>query len=67
MNVIKVASQSTMGGPHINIVSIFQNIYYERDCKIYNLYKGCSINFTRAFIGWGLVNASYEMLKNIIY
>lgn len=56
-----------MGGPYINIIKIFQQIYNERNRKLVNFYKGCSVNFTRAFLSWGLINSSYEFFKGIIY
>lgn len=66
-NVLKVSCQSTMGGPYMSILKIFHQIYNERNRKLVNLYKGCSVNFSRAFISWGLINSSYEIFKNILY
>lgn len=66
-NVVKVAMQNTMGTPKIGMWTAFYNIYKERGSKIGNVYKGCTVNCTRAFISWGIMNTAYEHLKKILH
>lgn len=66
LNVAKVVMQSTMGTPKQSIIDAFKLIYYERDSKIRNIYRGCSINSMRAFVSWGIISVSYEGIKRLI-
>lgn len=67
INVLKVAMQSSVGGPGQKMLVVAKQIYVDRGCKISNVYKGVSVNCTRAFISWGIMNAAYENLKKIFY
>lgn len=67
LNVIKVAMQSTMGTSSISMWLAFLNVYKERGSKIANVYRGCTVNCTRAFISWGIMNTAYEHMKKILY
>lgn len=58
--------QSTMGTSSISIRQAFLNVYNERGRKISNVYKGVSINCSRAFISWGIVNTAYEHIKKFL-
>jgi hypothetical protein len=31
------------------------------------MFRGVHINFTRSLISWGIINASYEVIKNKFY
>lgn len=66
-NVVKVAMQNTMGGPNLSISETFRNVYRERGSKIRNVYKGVSINCSRAFLSWGIINVSYEGIKRLFF
>lgn len=66
-NVVKVSMQSTMGTTRISMWTAFMNVYRERGSKIANVYKGCTINCTRAFISWGIMNTAYEHMKKLLY
>lgn len=66
LNVAKVVMQSTMGTPKQSIIDAFKLIYHERDSKIRNIYRGCSINSIRAFVSWGIISVSYEGIKRLI-
>lgn len=55
--------QSTMGTSSLSIHKAFMNVYRERGSKISNVYKGVTINCSRAFISWGIVNTAYEHIK----
>lgn len=67
MNVLKVAMQSTIGGPRQKILDVAHQVYEERGRKISNVYKGVSMNCTRAFFSWGIMNVAYEFLKKHMY
>ncbi|XP_055601793.1 mitochondrial nicotinamide adenine dinucleotide transporter SLC25A51-like [Uranotaenia lowii] len=67
LNVLKVMMQSRCGGPHDSMWVAMQQIYRERDCKLRNVYKGVSMNCTRAFFSWGIMNSAYEQLKKVFY
>ncbi|KAG7304304.1 hypothetical protein JYU34_011244 [Plutella xylostella] len=67
LNVIKIAMQCELGGPHRTMVYEFKYIMRKRDFRIANFYHGAWLNISRAFLSWGIINASYEVLKKIVY
>lgn len=67
LNVLKVATQSHLGGPFINLVDIFKQVYRERGGKLRYIYHGVQSNCFRAFLSWGVMNAAYENMKKIFY
>lgn len=67
LNVIKVSMQSTIGTASTNVWQALMNVYNERGRKIRNVYKGVSVNCSRAFISWGIVNTAYEHIKKVMY
>lgn len=62
LNVVKVRMQSKVGGEFHSFVPTFRVILSERNFSIKKLFRGVHINYTRAFISWGIVNATYEFL-----
>ncbi|PZC87255.1 mitochondrial nicotinamide adenine dinucleotide transporter SLC25A51 [Helicoverpa zea] len=67
LNVIKIAMQCELGGPHRTIVYEFQYILRKRGSKFTNFYHGALLNISRAFLSWGIINASYEVFRKILY
>lgn len=67
INVLKVTMQSKLGGPNESMWVALQQVYNERDRKLRNVYKGVSMNCTRAFFSWGIMNSAYEQLKKVFY
>lgn len=67
INVLKVTMQSRIGGPYDSMWVALRQVYNERDRKLRNVYKGVSMNCTRAFFSWGIVNSAYEQLKKVFY
>ncbi|XP_075236376.1 mitochondrial nicotinamide adenine dinucleotide transporter SLC25A51 [Lycorma delicatula] len=61
-NVLKVHVQSRLGGPYQGFIAAIKEMYIERNRSISGFYRGVSVNCTRSFISWGLINVSYEML-----
>lgn len=67
LNVTKVVIQSRIGGPYDNMFKVLRYIYNERGRSIKNVYKGLNMNCVRAFFSWGIMNAAYENLRELIY
>lgn len=66
INVIKARMQVQVGGSYTSIYSAFKTIYVERDRSVKRFFHGVHLNYTRALISWGIINASYELLKRIL-
>lgn len=68
VNVIKTKVQTQTGGSQfLSISSAIKLVYEERQRSITKIYYGVHLNFTRSFISWGVINASYEMLRKLMY
>lgn len=67
LNVIKINMQCRLGGPHQSIIVEFKDILSKRNFKMLNLYHGALLNISRAFLSWGIINASYEVFRKIVY
>ncbi|XP_063224107.1 mitochondrial nicotinamide adenine dinucleotide transporter SLC25A51 isoform X2 [Bacillus rossius redtenbacheri] len=63
-NVIKVHVQSKLGGKFESTIKF--TIQMVREHGVRSLYRGVHLNYTRAFVSWGIINASYEYLKTVI-
>lgn len=66
LNVIKVHMQNQLGGPYQSVWSAVNEIYHARDGSLSKFYRGVHMNYTRSFISWGVINVSYEHLKNFV-
>ncbi|XP_067014052.2 mitochondrial nicotinamide adenine dinucleotide transporter SLC25A51 [Anabrus simplex] len=64
LNVIKVHMQSKLGGPFEGLWTVVYQICSERGLR--NMYRGVHLNYTRAFISWGVINVSYEYLRKLL-
>lgn len=67
VNVVKTQMQSTVGGPFPSFWKSFKCVYAERNYSIRNLFRGVHVNYSRSLLSWGLINASYELIKNYLY
>ncbi|XP_076763114.1 mitochondrial nicotinamide adenine dinucleotide transporter SLC25A51 isoform X1 [Xylocopa sonorina] len=67
MNVIKIHMQSKIGGDFEKFVTVTREIYIARNRSIMSFYKGVHLNCMRSFISWGVINASYDFLKEIMF
>ncbi|KAL6255145.1 hypothetical protein P5V15_013478 [Pogonomyrmex californicus] len=67
MNVIKIHMQTKIGGDFEKFLAVTREVYVSRDRSITSFYKGVHLNYMRSFISWGVINASYDFLKNIIF
>jgi hypothetical protein len=67
INVIKVHMQSKIGGDFESVMKCVRDLYIARDRSIKSFYKGVHLNFIRSFISWGVINASYDILKKVLF
>lgn len=67
LNVMKIAMQCELGGPHRTVTYEFRYILNKRGSNFANLYHGALLNISRAFLSWGIINASYEMFRKMLY
>ncbi|XP_076361018.1 mitochondrial nicotinamide adenine dinucleotide transporter SLC25A51-like [Tachypleus tridentatus] len=67
VNVIKAKMQVQCGTRFLSFSEAFALTYYERDCSLRKLFYGVHVNYTRAFVSWGIINASYEFLEKLVY
>jgi len=66
INIVKTHMQCRIGGPFYSLSKTFELVYIERDRSIRKLFYGVHVNYTRALISWGIINASYELLWNLM-
>lgn len=66
LNVIKTRMQCRLGGTFESPWSAFNSILMERGGKVTELFRGVHLNYTRALLSWGIINASYELLINML-
>lgn len=59
--------QCTLGGSFESVPKVFRILYLERDRKIRNIYRGVHLNVIRSLISWGIINASYELIRSLIH
>ena len=67
LNVVKNRIMTRLGGEFLTIGQTFYVIYEERNRRWRKMFRGVHINYTRAFISWGIINATYELLRKILY
>ena len=65
LNVVKTRMQSSVGGDFTSAYRTFREIWSERNQSVSRLFRGCHLNYTRSFISWGIINASYEILMDV--
>jgi len=66
-NVVKVRMQSRVGGKFESFFTAFLVIYNERNRSVALMFRGAQFNCIRSLISWGVINASYELLKDLMY
>jgi hypothetical protein len=67
MNVMKIHMQTKIGGNFENFLAVTREIYISRNRSLTSFYKGVHLNYMRSFLSWGVINASYDVLKNILF
>ena len=63
LNVVKNRMQTQLGEPYLGIRATYEMICEERRYKWRKLFRGVHVNYTRSFISWGIINATYEFMK----
>lgn len=67
LNVIKIHMQTKIGGNFEKFMVATRDIYISRNRSLTSFYKGVHLNYMRSFISWGVINASYDFLKDIVF
>jgi len=67
MNVVKIRMQSRVGGNFESFSAALAVIYRERNRSVALMFRGAQFNCVRSLISWGVINASYELLKQSLY
>lgn len=68
VNVIRTKMQaSDAGKPFLSVQEAFRQVYNERGRSFRKLFYGVHANYTRALLSWGIINASYEILRKLLY
>ncbi|XP_002733379.1 mitochondrial nicotinamide adenine dinucleotide transporter SLC25A51-like [Saccoglossus kowalevskii] len=67
VNVVKTRMQVQLGGPHETTWHTFKIIWRERGCSVTRMFYGVQLNFTRSLVSWGIINASYELIKKCFF
>lgn len=67
VNVIKSRMQCRVGGEFVTVRQTFWTVFNERGRSWRAMFRGVPVNYTRSLLSWGVVNASYEILKKLLY
>lgn len=67
VNVVKTKMQVCCGGRFMSFSEACKLTYIERGRSIRKMFVGVHINYTRAFLSWGIINASYELLMKLYF
>lgn len=67
LNVIKIQTQSCIGGPWEGLWQVLMQTYEARGRSIMKMYSGLGMNCFRAMLSWGVMNTAYEHIKGVIY
>lgn len=62
VNVIKTIIQVQYGPPYPSMVTVFKDTLAERK-SLRKMFYGVHLNYTRALVSWGIINASYEFFR----
>ena len=66
LNVVKSNMQRHLGGAYTGVIRTFKFIYKQRGNSFIRMNFGVSVNFSRALVSWGIINATYEVLRKMI-
>ena len=66
LNVVKSRMQTRLGGRFVGMRETFDVVFEERRRQWRKIFRGVHVNYTRAFISWGIINACYELLKKLL-
>jgi len=66
-NVVKVRMQSRVGGKFESFFAALSVVYNERNRSVALMFRGVHFNCIRSLLSWGVINAAYELLKQLLY
>ena len=66
VNIFKTHMQCSVGGPFVNLWTTASIVFNERQRSVSRIFYGVHVNYTRALISWGIINASYELFKSLL-
>ncbi|XP_046839253.1 mitochondrial nicotinamide adenine dinucleotide transporter SLC25A51-like [Xenia sp. Carnegie-2017] len=67
LSVVKTNMQKHVGGVYWSVFKTFYNIFKERNYRVMLLYRGAFLNFSRAIVSWGVINASFEIILSELH
>ncbi|XP_071804091.1 mitochondrial nicotinamide adenine dinucleotide transporter SLC25A51-like [Asterias amurensis] len=67
LNVIKTRMQSKVNEEFMSVWRTFNIVYNERGRRWRTMFRGVHLNFSRALISWGIINASYGLLQSMLH
>lgn len=67
VNVIKIHMQSKIGGDFEKFSVALREVWISRNRSVRSFYQGVHLNYMRSFVSWGVINAAYDFLKNIVF
>ncbi|KAK2160197.1 hypothetical protein LSH36_138g07002 [Paralvinella palmiformis] len=67
VNVVKTHMQSQIGGGFVSFREAFYAVFNERNRCWRAMFRGIHINYIRSLLSWGIINASYELLKSLLF
>lgn len=62
INVIKTIMQVQYGPPYPSMFTVCRETYAERK-TLRKMFYGVHLNYTRALVSWGIINAAYEFFR----
>ena len=66
LNVVKSRMQTCLGGRFVGMRETFDIVFVERRRQWRKIFRGVHVNYTRAFVSWGIINTTYELLKKLL-
>ena len=67
INVVKTQMQCRVGEKYLSLSEAFRAVYNERGQKWTKLFRGVHINYTRSLVSWGIINATYELIRKLVF
>lgn len=55
------------GSPYLSMGTACVLVYQDRGRSFSKIYYGVGMNCTRALLSWGIINASYEVIRSFLY
>jgi hypothetical protein len=62
LNVVKTRMMTNLGGDFLTIRETFIIVFNERNKRWRKMFRGVHINYTRAFLSWGIINMTFDAL-----